>query len=106
MRNFTSARKRKFKKQMIVWSVGIFVLVPLGMIIFPYLINMPLGKYGSSILDIFIKGGFYILFLIWLLGVISSFIANAFNPLSPDEISSLNENKSYNNSDSASGRDS
>ena len=89
---FTKPRQRRYIKQMIVWTAGLFLVVPLGMIVFPYLIDMPFERYGSSPLELLRQGGAYILLLLWLSGVIAALIAHILNPLGKDELPSSQKN--------------
>jgi len=76
---------------MIVWSVGIFILVPIAMIVFPYIIDMPFEKWGSSPLELFKNGGAYIIGFIWFLGVAASLLAHILNPLKNKERDDLDK---------------
>ena len=70
---------------MIVWTVGMFIVVPVAMITLPYLWDMSFEKYGVPISDMFIQGGIYLLCLIWFLGAAAGFFAHLLNPLTDPE---------------------
>lgn len=78
---FTKARQKLYIKQMIVWTAGIFIIVPLGMMLMFYSINMPPDKYGISVLEMFKQGGGVLLIAIWFIGAFAAFIAHVFNPI-------------------------
>jgi len=90
---FTKGRRRKFLAQMIVWSVGMLVVVPFCMIVFPYLIDMPFDRYGSSPLDMFKQGGAKLIVTIWLIGFLAAFLGHLLNPLRKDEIQLIEKKK-------------
>lgn len=82
---FTKARQRRWRKHMLVWSIGMFLFVPLAMLIFPYVSGMSYSRYSSSFLELLKNGGAYIILLIWLLGVIASLLTHILNPLNSHE---------------------
>ena len=82
---FTKARQCRWRKHMLVWSIGMLIIVPLAMIIFPYMSGMSYSRYSSSFLELLENGGAYIILLIWLLGVIASLLTHIFNPFNDQE---------------------
>ncbi len=83
---------------MIVWSIGMFILVPLAMIMLPYLIGMSFSAYSSSLFELFFhEGGLCAILFIWTLGALASFLAHVFNPFCEDELPPL-ETMQENNS--------
>jgi len=89
---FTKERQRKFIFQMIVWSVGLFLIVPTAMIVFPYIIDMPFEKWGSSPLELFKGGGAFVgIGIIWFMGVAASLLAHILNPLKEKERDDLDK---------------
>ena len=81
--NFTAKRRRMFLWQMLVWTLGMFIVVPMAMVGFPYLIGMPWEEYGESPLDLFQLGGILVLSLFWLVGAVAVSLAHLLNPLTP-----------------------
>ena len=93
---FTKARQRRYIKLMIVWSIGMLLVVPLGMMIFPYLIDMPFERYGSSPLELFKQGGVFSILIIWIFGAIAALIAHILNPLGKRELPASREKSEEN----------
>ena len=83
---FTRARRRRFLRQMIVWTVCLYFIVPIGMTIFPYMIKMPPEEYGVSAWSL-LTMGFRHLFvtILWFIGAMGGLAAHIFNPLTKDE---------------------
>jgi hypothetical protein len=82
--NFTNRRKRMFMWQMFVWTLGVFIVIPAASLIFPYLIDMPLEKYGVTPGEM-LPGLVIFISILWFVGVLSAFLAHLLNPLTIDD---------------------
>ncbi len=76
---FSKQRQKKYFRQLAVWSVGMFVIVPLAIFIFPYLIDMPYESYSSSFSDLLYQGGVVVFLILWSLGAFASFLMQCLN---------------------------
>jgi len=83
--NFTAKRRRMFLWQMLVWTLGMFIVVPMAVAGFPYLIGMPWEEYGESPLDLLRQGAILFFALFWLVGTVVILLAHLLNPLTPED---------------------